>query len=1096
MSGTAKCKSCGTSLVSGAHYCFACGAATSVPCPKCGTTIGPEELYCSHCGAAVASAPALPGAERRQLTVMFCDLVGSTALSTRLDPEEMREVIRSYQEVCAAIVPAYDGFLARFIGDGVLVYFGYPRAHEDDAERAVRAGFDMVAAVGRLRTPNNEPLAARVGIATGTVVVGDVIGTGVAREWAVIGEAPNLADRIKGLAEPGAVAIASSTRQLLGQLFELRTLGRHSLKGYAEPLEAWRVVGEANRESRFEAVRSSLLTDFVGRERELEFLFDRMELAWKGKGQAVLITGEAGIGKSRLAEVFAQCIASKAHIRQRYQCSPYHSGSALYPLMSPIRRAAGIAADDPPERCLDKLEAMLGPETSGALAVPLFAALLSIPLGQRYPPLHLSAAQQRRQTFTTLLDRLEAQARQQPVLITFEDLHWADPTSLEFLALAAKRIETLPVLAILTSRTELGEALGEARVDALSLARLDRQQSLAMIHGIAGKALSDRLVSAIAERTDGVPLFIEESTKAILEAGLVEGSAQEPQGLHLLASPTVPVSLRDSLVARLDRLSPAKEVVQIGAIIGREFSLELLRTVAARDDSSLEMALAQLEAAGVIASRESGPKAIYTFKHALLQEAAYETLLRSRRLVLHGRIAEQIRDSFPDIAAREPEVVAHHFTQARLLDPAIEWWEKAGDQAARRSAYVEAASHFKAALDLAGTLAASPALQRILLRVQVAYGQAIMAQRGYAAPETTAAFVRARELAADIDDPTERLSVYCALWSGSLIRGELAPMREMAEALLHEAAGQPAEPVAVIAHRIFGTTCAVQGNFMLAQQHLEKAISIYDGKRDGHLAHRFGHDQGVAAEFYLALTLWMVGDTGRAHRTAASAIERAKRSGHMPTVAYGHANMCIFDAICGDPEHAAPYAEALVEFGGQHGMQWWLVAGVFYRGWTRWHAGQREMGLADMRQGMTLCRSHGLAAAPRFYQALAAETEAADGRIKEALAMMDDLLVSIELSGERWLEAEVSRRRGNLLLRLNGTEFAAAESAFLWALKTARLQKAGAYELRAALDLARLYRNFDQLAKARSAIEPVLQGLPQGLVLPEVDEARALLSSV
>jgi class 3 adenylate cyclase/predicted ATPase len=1027
---------------------------------------------------------------------MFCDLVGSTALSTRLDPEEMREVIRSYQEVCAAIVPAYDGFLARFIGDGVLVYFGYPRAHEDDAERAVRAGFDMVAAVGRLRTPNNEPLAARVGIATGTVVVGDVIGTGVAREWAVIGEAPNLADRIKGLAEPGAVAIASSTRQLLGQLFELRTLGRHSLKGYAEPLEAWRVVGEANRESRFEAVRSSLLTDFVGRERELEFLFDRMELAWQGKGQAVLITGEAGIGKSRLAEVFAQCIAGKAHIRQRYQCSPYHSGSALYPLMSPIRRAAGIAADDPPERCLDKLEAMLGPETSGAFAVPLFAALLSIPLGQRYPPLHLSAAQQRRQTFTTLLDRLEVQARQQPVLITFEDLHWADPTSLEFLALAAKRLEKLPVLAILTSRTELGEALGEARIDALSLARLDRQQSLAVIRSIAGKALSDRLVSAIAERTDGVPLFIEESTKAILEAGLVEGSAQEPQGLHLLASPTVPVSLRDSLVARLDRLSPAKEVVQIGAIIGREFSLELLRTVAARDDSSLEMALAQLEAAGVIASRESGPKAIYTFKHALLQEAAYETLLRSRRLVLHGRIAEQIRDSFPDIAAREPEVVAHHFTQARLIDPAIEWWEKAGDQAARRSAYVEAASHLKAALDLAGTLPASPALQRILLRVQVAYGQAIMAQRGYAAPETTAAFVRARELAADIDDPTERLSVYCALWSGSLIRGELAPMREMAEALLHEAAGQPAEPVAVIAHRIFGTTCAVQGNFVLAQQHLEKAISIYDGKRDGHLAHRFGHDQGVAAEFYLALTLWMVGDTGRAHRTAASAIERAKRSGHMPTVAYGHANMCIFDAICGDPEHAAPYAEALVEFGGQHGMQWWLVAGVFYRGWTRWHAGQREMGLADMRQGMTLCRSHGLAAAPRFYQALAAETEAADGRIKEALAMVDDLLVSIELSGERWLEAEVSRRRGNLLLRLNGTEFAAAESAFLWALKTARLQKAGAYELRAALDLARLYRNFDQLAKARGVIEPVLQGLPDGLVLPEVDEARALLSSV
>jgi class 3 adenylate cyclase/predicted ATPase/ABC-type transport system involved in cytochrome c biogenesis ATPase subunit len=1090
----AKCGSCGTSLVAGANYCTACGAPTALSCVKCKAPIEAGAVYCPHCGVAVIAVPTMPNAERRQLTVMFCDLVGSTALAARLDPEEMHQVIRSYQEACSAIVPTYDGFLARFLGDGVLVYFGYPRAHEDDAERAVRAGLDMLAAVSQLRTPGGETLSARVGIATGTVVVGELVGTGVAQERSVVGDAPNLADRIKGLAEPGTVAIASSTRRLVGELFELRDLGQHALKGYDEPVRAWAVIGEAHAESRFDA-HSSHLTDFVGREREVEFLLGCKKLAWQGRGQVVLVIGEAGIGKSRLTAVISEHVADEPHTRLRYQCSPYHSGSALFPFTTFIARAAGIKDEDTSEQCLDKLEAVLEPVTAaGALTAPLFAALLSIPVGNRYPPLHLSAAQQRRQTFTALLDQFELQARQQPLLIIIEDLHWADATSLEFLALAAERLERLPVLAILTSRPELDPAWkGARKASTLAIGRLDRPESLAMARSIAGQSFPERLLATIVERTDGIPLFVEELTKAVVEVGVVGGKVDEQQFAGLLAPRSVPMALRGSLMARLDRLSPVKEVAQIGATIGREFSFALLHAVAATEEAALRAALVQLEAAGVIASTSAATNATYVFKHALVQEAAYESLLKSRRLLLHGHIAEAIRDNFPDIADKEPEVVARHFTQAGIADGAIEWWQKAAEQALRRSAYVEAISHLTAALGLAEATPAGVERQRMLLRLHIAHGQALIAQKGYAARETTAAFVRARELAADIDDTTERIYVYYGLWVGSYTRSELAPMLEMADALLHEAEGRPGTSVAVIAHRIFGTTCTFQGDFITAIPHLEKAVATYSHERDGPLAYRFGQDLGVAAEFFLALTLWQLGEVDRAQRIAGSALERARRSGHTPTMAYGHAYMCVFEAIRGVPALAAPHAEALVGFSDQHGMEWWWATGIFFRGWTRWHAGEREAGLADMRQGMALSRQHGLMSAPPFFQALIAEAEAGEGRTDEALAMLGDLLAAIELSGEHWMKAETQRQRGSLLRRGGAENFAQTEAAFLAALDTARRQKARVFELRAGLDLARLYKDVDQRQRARECLQPALLGWPEGLELRELEEARSLL---
>src|SRR5437016_7191521 len=637
-------------------------------------------------------------AEPRHLTVMICDLVGSTALAARLDPEDMRAVIDAYHAACARITRTYDGFLAEFRGDGILAYFGYPIAHEDDAERTVRAALDIIAAVARLETHAAEPLAVRIGIATGLVVVGDLSREGALREHAVVGETPNLAARLQALAEPGTAVIAGSTRRLLGDLFRLRDLGRHEVKGIAEPVAAWVVEGVSDSESRFEAVRAAGLTDLIGRADELDFLLERQRLAWKGEGQIVLISGEAGIGKSRLAAALAERIAGEPHARLRYQCSLYHTNSALHPFIAQLERAAGFKADDTSAQTLDKLEALLAMGASPVQAVaPLFAALLSIPFGERYPTLSLSPMQHRRRTLAALLDQFEGLARRQPILLSFEDAQWADATSLELLDLTVERVRQLPVLALFTFRPEFEPPWARLpNVGTLTLGRLDRDDVENMVARVTGgRVLPAEVMKQIVAKTDGNPLFVEELTKTVLEAGILvadDGGYRLDGPLPPLA---IPETLQDSLMARLDRLAPVREIAQIGAAVGREFSYSLMRPLVGRVESALKRALAQLEQAELVFRRGAPPEATYSFKHALVRDAAYESLLKSRRQQLHGQIARALEQSFADVVASQPEIVAHHFTEAGgLVEPAIDYWLKAGQQAARRSANAEALNHF------------------------------------------------------------------------------------------------------------------------------------------------------------------------------------------------------------------------------------------------------------------------------------------------------------------------------------------------------------------------------------------------------------------
>jgi class 3 adenylate cyclase/tetratricopeptide (TPR) repeat protein/ABC-type transport system involved in cytochrome c biogenesis ATPase subunit len=647
--------------------------------------------------------PRAVAAERRHLTVMICDLVGSTALSARLDPEEMGAVMDAYHAACARIVRAYDGFIGDFRGDGILAYFGYPRAHEDDAERTVRAALDIAAAVARLETHAAEPLAVRIGIATGLVVVGDFSGEGALWEHAVVGDTPNLAARLQTLAEPGTIVVAASTRRLLGDLFRLRDLGSHELKGIAEPVAAWAVDGLSTSDSRFDAVRAAGLTDLIGREAEIDFLLERQRLAWEGKGQIVLISGEPGIGKSCLAAALAERIAGERYTQLRYQCSHYHTNSVLRPIITQLERTAGFKADDTPEQRLDKLEAFLGMDRSRIEAVaPLFAALLSIPFGDRYPPLALSPTQQRRRTLAALLDQFEGLARRRPILLLFEDLHWADATSLELLDLAIERVRQLPVLALLTFRPDLEPPwVGLPDVSTLALGPLDRNEVESIVARVTGgRALPAEVMKQIIDKTDGNPLFVEELTKTVLEAGML---VEDGEGYRLdgpLPPLAIPETLQDSLMARLDRLAPVRELAQIGAAIGREFSYSLVRTLVGRDESALKRKLAQLEQAELVFRRGDPPEAIYTFKHALVRDVAYESLLKSRRYQLHGQIARALQEKFPDIVASQPEMVAHHFTQAGLLDAAIEYWLKAGTKAYSLYANEDAVRFFERASTL------------------------------------------------------------------------------------------------------------------------------------------------------------------------------------------------------------------------------------------------------------------------------------------------------------------------------------------------------------------------------------------------------------
>jgi predicted ATPase/class 3 adenylate cyclase len=1038
-------------------------------------------------------------AERRQVTVMFSDLVGSTALSARMDPEDLREVISAYQKCVAGAVGRFGGFVAKYMGDGVLIYFGYPQAHEDDAERAVRAGLELVAAVGGLKT--RAPLQTRVGIATGLVVVGDLIGSGASQEQTIVGETPNLAARLQGVAEPNSVIIAESTRKLLGNLFELQVVQAKDLRGIPEPVQAWAALRASSAKGRFEALRATGLTALVGREEELELLVQRWSKAKSGDGQVVLLSGEAGIGKSRLIVALLERLATEPHVRLRHFCSPQHTDSALYPIIGQMERAAGFADDDTPQARLDKLDAMLTRTSTPEVDVALFADMLSLPNDGRYPTLDLTPERRRHRTFEALSLQIEALTRSRPVLMIVEDAHWVDPTSLEAFGQAVGQIANLPVLLIMTFRSEFEPPwIGRSHVTALTINRLVERDVRAMIDNVIGnKPLSLEVRQDIMERTDGVPLFVEEITRAVLEAEN-EGAAQTIVPSPALA---VPASLHGSLMARLDRVGQAKEIAQIGAALGRKFSHPLLAAVVRKPEAELASALDRLIAAGLLFQQGVPPHATYLFKHALVQDAAYGTLLREPRRALHARIAETLQSQFTEIAENQPELLARHCTEAGLIEQAASLWGKAGQRSLERSALVEAVAQLTRALNQIATLPASPALRREEMKLQVALITPLTHVKGYAAPETNAAVERARQLIEQAetlgeppDDPLLLFSVLYGVWVANYVAFDGGMMRELSTEFLALAEKQRATMPLSVGHRLVGTSLACTGDIAQGRAHLDRAAALYNPTEHRPLALRFGQDVRVAILSNRALALWMLGHPTAALADTDQLLTDAREIGQAATVMYALFHAAHIQLFRGNYQAVNTLGEEVVALAEEKGALLWKGSGVTDQGCVSALTGKASDAVQMITAGIGLWRATGATAWMPLYRLHLAKAYSELDQFDEAWRNIRDAMSAIEDTKERWWEAEVNRTAGEITQLSPERDAAKAEEYFERALAVARQQQAKSWELRAAMSLARLWRDQGKVSQARELLAPVYGWFTEGFDTRDLKEAKALLAEL
>jgi class 3 adenylate cyclase/predicted ATPase len=1048
--------------------------------------------------APAAAAPHLPssGAERRHLTVMMCDLVGSTELSARLDPEDLREVIHAYQEVATAEIARYDGHLAMFVGDGVLAWFGYPKAHEDDAERAVRAGLGILEALRQLRPRPDVSLQARVGVATGVVIVGDLIGKGASQQEMVTGEPPNLVARLQTLAAPNSVVIAPTTRRLLGELFEVADLGLHQLKGFPEPVRVWQVVRENVNEGRFEALRGRHLSPLVGREHELDVLVQAWGQARQGSGQAVLLAGEPGIGKSRLVRALQERVAGDPHRRLNHYCSPYHVNSALHPVIVLFERMAKIAADDPPAVRLDKLEAAVEHATRGIDdAVPLLASLLSIPTAERYPPLNLSPQRQMQRTLEVLVLMLETSAREQPVLAVFEDVHWIDPSTLELLGMLIERAPRLPLLVVVTFRPDF-DPPWPGQIPLLTVKRLDSQQGAAMAERLAGgKALPPELLDQIVDRTGGVPLFVEELTKTVLESTLLVDAGDHWELRGPLTSVAIPSTLHDSLMERLDRLSAVKEIAQIGAVIGRSFSRQLLAAVANLPEARLQEGIEQLAASELVFRSGMPPTETYTFKHALVHDAAYQSLLRAKRRRLHGQVGAAIEHHFPTLVESEPEIVARHYTEAGILPTAIDYWRQAAEHAIQRSANTEAIGHLSKGLELVKSLPASPERAEQELALHARLGAALAAARGFSAPEVEAAYSRARQVARELGDPSKGFSAVRGLWVYSFIRADLRGAHELARQLLDLAEREARPDYLVEAHRTLGQTLLYLGEFAASHAHSEQGLALYDPAAHRTHIYLYGNDPGIVCSSYLAYALWFLGRPDEALRHGDEALSRARRLGHPFTLAFALAFAAYLRQHLQDVPATRQLAEEAVAISTEQGFPFWGHQETILRGWALARQGEIEDGLAQIHKGLDAYRALGSGLARPWFLALLAEVDARAGRVEEGLAALDEAMATVERSGERFYLAELHRLQGELIFARRGPEGTdEALACYRQALDISRAQGALALELRSAASLAELWGELGRADAALELLAPLVARFPTRLLTADLARAEELLA--
>jgi predicted ATPase/class 3 adenylate cyclase len=1038
-------------------------------------------------------------AERRHLTVMFCDLVGSAALSARLDPEDVWAVTESYHACIGEVVGRHNGMIARYMGDGVLAYFGYPRAQEDDAEQAVRAALALVDAVANLRTDVDAALQARIGVATGTVIVSELLIDKTPAEEAVVGETPNLAARLQTVAEPGTVLICPQTRRLTGGHFDYRDLGALALKGLAEPVPVWQVLGASGVEGRFEAMHRTKLPPLFGREEEIELLLRRWRYAAQGEGRVVVLTGEPGIGKSHIALALGERLQSEPHIALRYFCSAHHTNSALFPFIGQLERAAGFERSDSPTEKLSKLEALVAQSTSDPERVAVLANLLALPASSQFRLHELSPQRRKEKTFAALLAQLDGLAARQPIFMIFEDIHWIDPTSLELLSAIVEHVPQVGVLLLITTRSEFTPPWPSyPHTTTIPLTRLDRRAGAALVERVTGrKTLPKEVADEILARTDGVPLFIEELTKMVLESGLL----QERDDQYVLERPfpalAIPTTLHASLMARLDRLAPVREVAQIGAVAGREFHYELLHAVAGMPRERLEDALGQLVRSELIFRRGEIPHAVYTFKHTLVRDTAYASLLKSRRGHLHAAIANALDQQFPEIAQTQPETLAHHLTEAGLIEKAIAYWLQAGKNAALRSANLEAIAHLRRGIELTDRLPADEGRDRSELDFQLVLGPCLIATHGPAANTALATFARARELCERLGAPPEYLQVRFWLATVSVVRGDLPQALEAVEGMPSDAETRGSRGALINVIRGRAMILMFMGRIVEAREELERAVEMFGASEEADrlAARAAGQDAGVAMLAFAAWVLWILGQIDESVARMAAALERADTVQHAHTHAYVWYYASVLYALRGEPAIAKGYAERCLAISEQQGFRQWLGLARAVRGICAAMLDASAGRLDEVKTALDQYQRAGYQLGLTAQIVLLCPALLLRNESEAALEFIDHGLSIVSHNSERFFEAELYRLKARALLLRGGSD-AEVESLLDQALRTARSQQARSLELRAATDLARVWRNRGKLIEARDALSSIYGRFTEGLDTQDLKSANTVLAEL
>jgi class 3 adenylate cyclase/tetratricopeptide (TPR) repeat protein len=1052
--------------------------------------------------AAPTSDPIRDVAERRHLTVLFCDLVGSTALSVQLDPEDLRTVISGYQSAITDVIRDHKGVVARYMGDGLLAYFGYPEAHEDDAEQAARAGLELVEAVANLQLEIAVSMQVRVGIATGTVVIGDLLIGGSNQEQGVVGETPNLAARLQTVAAPGTVLICASTRRLVEGQFEYRELGPTAAKGWAQPVRAWQLVRAIEAESRFEAQhQATILSPLIGRDEEIELLLRRWRHSVEGEGRVFVLTGEPGIGKSHIAIALQDRLQAEPHFALRHYCSAHHTNSVLFPFISQIERAAGFERGDSPSVKFEKLKSLVAPSGNNQEAVAILASLLSLPRDVGYMLPELSPQKHKEKTFSALMGLFERQAAERPLLIVFEDVHWIDPTSLELLTIMVDRVPQLRTMLLITSRPEFVPPWpSHAHVTTAPLTRLSKRGGIALVQQVTGgKALPEAVMDQILARTDGVPLFVEELTKTVLESGLLREQNDRYELDQPLPSLAIPTTLQASLTARLDRLAPVRDVAQIGAVVGRQFSYELLMAVAGLPKDRLDDALAQLVNSELVFCRGEVPQSVYTFKHVLVRDAAYDGLLKSRRVQLHAAIADAFERRFPEIVEAQPETLAHHLTEAALVERALNYWLIAGKKAAARSASLEAIAHLERGLAALGRAPASPAKDRQEVDLRLVLGPCLIATQGPASTTAVETFIRTRELCERLGDPPEYLQVMFWLTTASVMRGELPLARETITALLDRALARGDQPALLNATRGQAMILLFMGQLTEANSVIESALDAFNAssESDRLAARAAGQDAGVADMALMSWSLWLLGAVDDAASRIAAALERAESIGHPHSVAYACYYASVLHALRGEMSIALTHAERCLALAEEHGFRQWHGLSRAMRGICMTNLDPESKVLEDVAPTLEEYRTAGYQLGFTALCILLGDTYISRQQMESALEIIEKGLATAQLNSERIFESELYRLKA-LALRRSGLPAAKAD-ALSWlnrGLAIARDQQALSLELRLVTDLADMKRELGDFEAARAILAPVYNRFTEGRDTDDLKRAKAMLAGL